>query len=472
MSSTIDKVSPYVTGTSSIPVKPQYAFGSTQLPDWLPSDYVFIGGRLEVNPATDYDLNRLLVGKVPESSSRAQRLFHTYSDAVAGSTQDGWLSTADPYFSNAGIPVLVTAILGYAVGTNSDLKAMWPKDQESLDATTVLLLKDGEPVDSSSYAVNIYGLWWISDSYSDLPLSIYTGEDSIYSLSITKTASAEQQLNSVEIFDTKLIDPVVGTDTLSLDILNTGADRCDATPKVLNLFSNQTSVVKLQPYDRNGRSIDLSDQSVIPVFTIREDRVSRTLTGRYDCVREDGVFKTTLVLSQPGVYVAQLLLFSPDGQTLLHATDYYVAVQPSGAYGGSVSIPEIRYHMMDACAQKNELLDAFEFSDADIVNAIHSCLEFFNGSMGSGKTMSYTSINFPPDGRYFLKQGVAAALMRSKAMLMARNSLPYNAGGVTIDDQDKYKLYLSIAAELDQDWRTYVGRRHSYTSMKRSFISV
>jgi len=483
MSTKLDTVEKYFTGTVTIPLSSRYAMGADTATTWLPSDYVLVGGKVDTTEVVDYALSRLLEGKVPDDSSDATRLYHTYTELDLSSELDGWLSSADPYFEDNSITPATGSTLGYVVDKRSDLATLWPETQEELDSTTITLLKNDTPLTADvDYIVDLHGLWFITDSYDSLPLDLFVGDPDVYTVSLTRSASEEGQLNGVEAVDETLVNPVVGTTDLALDVLNTGADQCDATPKVINLYSNQTSTVILKPYDANGRVIDLGQTVYIPIFTLKTSRSATSLAGRYTCSRRTtepsgtpptytrlNEFEVELTVDTPGMYVAQLMLFDSTGAKLLFVTDYYAAVAPSGAYGGTVTIQELRFHLADACAQKNELIDAFEYTDADIVNAVHNCVEFFNGVMGS-TTLSFTTSNFPVDGRYFLKQGVAAQLLRTRALLLARNTLAYNAGGVSLDDQNKSGVYMQLATAMNQDWQTYVGRKHQRVCMSRSFM--
>ena len=138
-----------------------------------------------------------------------------------------------------------------------------------------------------------------------------------------------------------------------------------------------------------------------------------------------------------------------------------------------LTIQEVRYHMNDVCPADNELLDALEFSDADIIQAMMSCVDYANGAMGgSGCGGGWTVNDFPAQGRFALKQGTAAQLLRSKALILLRNTLPYNAGGVTIDDQDKSDRYMKIAETFNLDWVNFVGRLHHTANFRKGFMSL
>ncbi len=228
----------------------------------------------------------------------------------------------------------------------------------------------------------------------------------------------------------------------------------------------------MYPTDLNGDVIDLGDSDYNVTLVLQDARADGALDAVFEASRVGTSNEYTIDFKHdsPGMYVANLMVHKDDeDNTLLHVTRYYVSVAPAGDYGGVVTIPEIRFHLTDTCAQANELLDAFEYSDSDIINAIHNCVEYFNGMLG-GRGQQYSPNNFPVAGRYFLKQGVSAFLLRSRAVILARNTLPFNAGGVSIDDQNKSELYLGLAQVFNQDWITWCGRRQHEATFKKGFM--
>jgi len=490
-SDTIDKVEKYVAGTIEKSLNAAFGLGAELSPDWLPDDYTVTGGRIDLTPATpavDYDLTSLLVGKVDSGATAAERLYNTYTETSPDSELPGWLSVADPYFEERGIDPPETAIMGYTIDKTVDLKALWPEDSEELANTTIVVYKDDVAVSASKLIIDTEGLWWVSDTYDDLPLDIYVGESPVYTIGLTRIASESDSLSDLgdglDQIEEDLESPVTeagggaSEGGLDLSTLNYGADECHYIPRTLSFFSGQEAQATLAPYDVNGDEITLpTDQTYTVSLVVQDSRDINQLTDMFSAVRvgTTNEFTVDFKMDEPGMYLANLMIHKPSGDetpdTLLHVTRYYVSVAPSGNYKGVVTIPEIRYHLSDTCAQQNELLDAFEYSDGDIINAIHNCIEYFNGCLG-GRGASYTQKTFPPEGRYFLKQGVCAFLLRSRAVILARNTLPYNAGGVSIDDQNKSKIYLEMASMFNQDWVQWCGRKQHEITFKRGFMRL
>ncbi len=484
---TIDKVESYVTGTIEKTLESQLALGASVSWDWLPDtyDHTTVPGKLTLS-AVDYDLGLILAGKLPADSTDAKRLYHTYTETKPDSEDPGWLSVADPYFEQHGITPPATAIMGYTLAKTIDLKALWPEDADELANTTITIYRDSVEVDAAKVIIDTQGLWWVAETYDDLPLDLYVvAEAPVYTVELTRSSSESETLEGVDIVDPDLENPVTETGGgssaggLDLDSLNYGADQCHYVPRTLSFYARQQAKASLYPYDINGDVIDLPDSEFSVALVLQDARAIGDLTEVFQATRVGltNEFTIDFELDQPGMYVANLMIHkklppeSEEIDPLLHVTRYYVSVAPSGDYAGVVTIPEIRYHLTDTCAQQNELLDAFEYSDSDIINGIHNCVEYFNGFLG-GRGLKYTPINFPRDGRYFLKQGVCAFLLRARAVILARNTLPFNAGGVSIDDQNKSKIYLELASIFNRDWVTWCGRKqHEYT-FKRGFMRL
>lgn len=467
-----DTLKDYFTGTVSTTLSPAFARGCELAPMWLPDDYSVIGGVVDVVDGVDYDLGLLLAGKLPEASGSSERLYGVYTDPNQSKlSAPGWLSTYDKFFTDdTCMTIPAEAVMGYTISLSSKLKQLWPADDEQLASTTIILTQDGLPVDPDKYIVDTHGLWWVTDTFDDLPVDIYNATFESISIALTRSDPLDETLEGAEIIEENLVDPVEGSEDLPLDILNTGADKCGGLPRTLRVHCGQKATVKLYPYDRTGRIVNIANKVYTPVFIVKESPRSGSVLKEYTCTQTpgDSEFELTFVMDKPGVFLAQLLVYSEDGKDLLLVTDYYLNVDYTGVHHGTVTIPEIRMHMMDVCPSENELLDAFEFSDTDIAVAIQTTVDYFNGLTAQGS--SWTSAGLPAEARYFFKQGTGGMLLKSKGLQMMRNALPYNAGGVTLDENAKYKDYLALGNSMVEEWQAYVMRKHFRKNFKRSFM--
>ena len=273
---TIDQVEAFVTGSVTLPLNASFGLEASLSVDWLPDDYTINVDDRIILDAADYALSSLLIGKVAVGTSDAKRLFNTYTNTNPDSLADGWLSVDDEYFECRNREAPFEASMGYTIDTSKNLKAMWPKDQDELDNMTIELYKDDVLVAPSEYAVDLEGLWWLSDSYDNLPVNVYV-DDFELELRITQTAApSDLDKNNlldenIPIVDTVLEDLVTGTDDLELDSLNTGADKCKGVPRSISLNQYHISRVTLYPLDHNGDIVVLEPTTVYSeYFSLRE----------------------------------------------------------------------------------------------------------------------------------------------------------------------------------------------------------
>ena len=136
-----------------------------------------------------------------------------------------------------------------------------------------------------------------------------------------------------------------------------------------------------------------------------------------------------------GLQPAQLVVYSPDGSKLYQVTPYWLHVSPTlkHSMSGPLSIAEVRMVLADRCPEANKLLGMMEFDEVEIAMFMRRAVDEFNE-----KYQPWTQFDcqtFP--WRYHWSIGVAASLLRAHAIVLARNRLNYQAGGISIAD-DSY----------------------------------
>lgn len=140
-------------------------------------------------------------------------------------------------------------------------------------------------------------------------------------------------------------------------------------------------------------------------------------------------------------------------QTLCSVEGSNFAVNAGEARKGSLTIQEVRMALIDTCAADNHLLNATEFSNSDIVEAIISPLRLWN------ETAPF--IDFVADSRTFpfrenWRNATIALLLRRMATNYMRNRLPSSGGGLSVDDKNKYAPYLQLSQMMFDEWRQFV----------------
>ncbi len=212
-------------------------------------------------------------------------------------------------------------------------------------------------------------------------------------------------------------------------------------------FDGQKLVNPLTAYVRM-RAVDQYNQSALFDVTgkILDDEkcpglVEFTLTA--EDVQTAGIFKCEV-----GRFVS--------GDVMVDTWPVLIAVEPSVFQSiqghGPLTIPEIRLGMGDLNMSEVNLLDDLEFSDAEIFYCIRQVVDLWNEQ--PPHVRHFTVMTFPY--RYHWIRGTMALLYKIAVKKYARNQLNYQAGGVTIDDQNKQREYTEIAKDLEQEFRNWM----------------
>ena len=120
---------------------------------------------------------------------------------------------------------------------------------------------------------------------------------------------------------------------------------------------------------------------------------------------------------------------------------------------GPPTLQELRQAIMDNGAAENLLLDDVEFHDDQIAYAVGKPLNYWNETPPPLKRLMATRI-FP--FREAWTNAICGHLFMIAAHNYRRNHLPYNAGGVAVDDRNKEPQYLQMGNKLLDDWKEFV----------------
>lgn len=110
---------------------------------------------------------------------------------------------------------------------------------------------------------------------------------------------------------------------------------------------------------------------------------------------------------------------------------------------------EVRLFLQDR-AELNPLLLGIRFTPEMIEQAMLNTVDYYN-LMNPPLGVMYSIENFPY--RSLLLLGTAAYLLRSGAINEASNQLSYSADGVQINDKDKAQIFMSLAENLQKDFK-------------------
>jgi hypothetical protein len=238
--------------------------------------------------------------------------------------------------------------------------------------------------------------------------------------------------------------------------------------RAISVSGGAQNEVQLQLFSDAGNPVDLTDcAGAAGSVTVRIREVISTQQN--DIQEQEGsVLDITTglvsfvvpetVANNPGVYNCELGVFD-DEDDLLFTNQFYLWINrglfANSAYphAGPPTIDEIRLFIRDNAPEENLLLDNFEFDLAEMCHATESAVRYWN-EVNPDIGVYYNTVTYC--ARYKWLQAIAGHMMLVAAYRFRRNHLPYQAGGLSIDDQNKFQQYDQIGQMLIQDYREWV----------------
>ena len=240
--------------------------------------------------------------------------------------------------------------------------------------------------------------------------------------------------------------------------------------KAIQAIQNQSLTIRWPLIDDRGVAIDLSpygtfedgdEDTGVVKLTIVESSLqpnSPMLSGVVGTVADatTGVVEFDLGVNAtniPGIFLAEAAVYNEAG-TIIFINQFYLVVN-RGVTGlrleqnGPPSIAEIRLHLRDSDPGENELLETVQFDIAEIALAIERPVLYWNETPPP-INQRYTTDTYP--FRYHWLEAIVGQLYMMAAHWYRRNHVPYQAGGVSVDDLDKSKEYEQIG---QMRWQTY-----------------
>jgi hypothetical protein len=162
-------------------------------------------------------------------------------------------------------------------------------------------------------------------------------------------------------------------------------------------------------------------------------------------------------LRYPGMYLCSIFLCSEG--VVKQAFEMYVESAPSVAWSGQphpLTISEIRLWSRDWAPEVNDLLDEVEYKDAEIAAAIRRGIDLWNSTPPLLRMHTYTPSTFPAQYRSQWIDVTIGFLKIMAADWYERNHLPYQAGGVTINDRNKFQGYRQDGYQRMQNYQSWM----------------
>ena len=169
------------------------------------------------------------------------------------------------------------------------------------------------------------------------------------------------------------------------------------------------------------------------------------------------------IMQQAGIWLIEFFVVAAD-ESKVFVTDAYLYIERSNKnFTGPPTVAEVRLFLRDF-AQENELLDVVDFDGSEIAFAAEMCVAEWN-EIPPPDGYHYSTNNFPYRRHWLV--GICGYLFSIAADHYARNSMDYQAGGVSTDDKNKALLYAKKTADARTEWQGFARERKMIDSINR-----
>lgn len=114
-----------------------------------------------------------------------------------------------------------------------------------------------------------------------------------------------------------------------------------------------------------------------------------------------------------------------------------------------MEVNSVRAQFADICGADNKMLDGLEIGVGDIGEAVERCLQQWEAT--APRTSRYTGDNFPY--AELLRNGVLYMILQSICTLLDRNTMTYQAEGVSVNLEARSAYYKGLKQEYLNAWR-------------------
>lgn len=133
-----------------------------------------------------------------------------------------------------------------------------------------------------------------------------------------------------------------------------------------------------------------------------------------------------------------------------------------------ISPDEVREFIADY-VENNHLLDGVEFTDTRISLATELAISEFNMIPPIGGV----SINtFLRAGKGLAMSGILWKLFEGQMALLARNTMSYSDGGISLPVEERMQLYQSMAGMFQQEFMSSAARVKQYLNIEAGWGEV
>jgi hypothetical protein len=127
---------------------------------------------------------------------------------------------------------------------------------------------------------------------------------------------------------------------------------------------------------------------------------------------------------------------------------------------------EVRLYIKDY-TENNELLDGQEFSDMEISFAIDLAISEYN-------LIPPLSVNTVEDfpNKALLMSGALYKMFAGRCALLARNTLNYTDGGLTVPVEERMPLYQTLASMFEQNFKSTAAQLKIHLNMESGWGEI
>ncbi|MFA5572410.1 MAG: hypothetical protein WDA42_04825 [Candidatus Bathyarchaeia archaeon] len=229
--------------------------------------------------------------------------------------------------------------------------------------------------------------------------------------------------------------------------------------------------IQMQIITSAGQAVALTETPLLR-FSEASLAIDRRVNGTVTVLDEDqGTISFNLptgVRNTAGIWLAEIGVVEND--TLVFNNELYVYVERS-SFGsrpnGPPNIADIRLSLRDSDPFESELLSTNTYNLVEICHAATRAIQIYNEMPPSLNTFRKTTCNFPH--RSLWTQGTQALLFDALIEQYRKNRLPYQAGGVSIDDQNKLQEYHAAAQQNIQEFKQRSMELKAQANVERGY---
>ena len=129
---------------------------------------------------------------------------------------------------------------------------------------------------------------------------------------------------------------------------------------------------------------------------------------------------------------------------------------------------DVRIWLRDNDPSANLLLDDFEYTPEEIRTCMTLAVDYWNEQPPNLGNLTLEKFQY----RSALLRGTCANLLFMAAHRFRRNDLKYQAGGMTIADQDKYQQYDAAGQRLWDEYKQWVMSNKRAINMENGWARV